>query len=587
MTSPIFDFERAYTSIETIVKNEINNLKEIDDKVSKLVKGTQSFSSAPADAEKKHKESVAVPIISATGLHTQAESKYKESATLPPNPQSEIKSLREDFAGIKENIEAKLAEMEALFKKVLKPSEDRQQSYRDFKEKTLKDISGQEFSIYTKVINGLREEIKKANPGRKKQIAEELGSLKKQIDAERAQLEPKLKMSTQDIRRNKRVSDLSEAPKSDNATRIYELDKLSALIISGIQNASKPEVLEPALKQIFPFSGKFTDVSEDSVIALQSKVQVVNEHHGLFTIKELENFIPTKKMTLNNVTYYCSKVFNIDSRKACIALIEKDGKVYPRFFYLSHSQGVWRDLPYATKRRESPEADAKLTYYGKGLSESDTHLPTALTYALNSLTEVAQKPPKRFDHLIQTGTGVEGKFFNDQMHEFLDKVFYQPFVNYTQQNNRLPDRVQDPKNSHFPKDKDSEQLLPDFSMPFEDHQTLPQYGPVTVRIFPSKDHSLLYMFYEAEDGKAFLANVENVKAEINEYGVRKDVPGMNNMDAPLIDINSQIHANYKPKDPNPPYSASMEYRNNWNTVRALEIIQMYYKALKKDIPGPV
>jgi hypothetical protein len=109
-----------------------------------------------------------------------------------------------------------------------------------------------------------------------------------------------------------------------------------------------------------------------------------------------------------------------------------------------------------------------------------------------------------------------------------------------------------------------------------------------VRIFASNDKSILYMFYEANDGRAFLSSSECIKdVEINAFGVRKKIIDMGHMDAPLLEYYKQIPEEFDPKERFENCYDSRSYCNNWNYVRELEIIKMYYEKQNRTLPDPV
>ncbi len=134
----------------------------------------------------------------------------------------------------------------------------------------------------------------------------------------------------------------------------------------------------------------------------------------------------------------------------------------------------------------------------------------------------------------------------------------------------------------MPEDQD---LHPDFSVElakkeFDD----PHYGKIIARVYASKDKSLQFAFHEAEDGKVFLASVERIKDNpINPYGIRHKAVETKGMAAPLLEYYQQIPQEFE-GGPGAPSYKSPKYQNNWNYVRELEIIQLYYTGRKLAMP---
>lgn len=324
---------------------------------------------------------------------------------------------------------------------------------------------------------------------------------------------------------------------------------------------------------------KFSAVEDELVLAKQDQIVSVNPKYGKLSLAELhENgLLPTNKIVLGDVNIYCSNLFEHSSHNVSIALIEIDKQVFPRLLYHSNSQGTWRVMPYATKEGK------KIAHFGKGNCEADTQLPISVICALNKLPH-----PDAKDNFYKAGNIVQtvakpwssNAFLNQiQMNQsmFLDKGNLPAFLA----------GVPDPKKIHMPKDIN---LHPDFSMNVADFkQTIPHYGEVNVKIFASKDKSLLYMFYEMDDGRAFLSSVECIReVGINSFGVREKIIEIQNMDAPLLEYPQQIRDGFGPGEVfENQYQSDGTYINNWNYICELEIIRMYYSEQGRDMPKKV
>lgn len=300
-------------------------------------------------------------------------------------------------------------------------------------------------------------------------------------------------------------------------------------------------------------------------------------HLSLIELQK-NGLLPTNKIVLGDVNVYCSQVFELNpSHYAVIALIEIDNQVFPRLFYHSNSQGTWRVMPYATKNRK------EIQWFGKGNCEADTQLPIPVICALNNLPHpTEQNKFHAAGNIVQT---VKNEWsphpFGEQI-QMNQSMFYNEGV-------RPSFLVGTPKPTDINMPNDVN-LHPDFSAKVADFkQTIPHYGEVSVKIFASKDKSLLYMFYEMDDGRAFLSSAECIQdVGINSFGVRQNIIEMHHMDAPLLEYPKQIHPDFLPeKWHENRYQSDGTYWNNWNSIRELEIIKMYYSEQGRELPEKV
>lgn len=339
---------------------------------------------------------------------------------------------------------------------------------------------------------------------------------------------------------------------------------------------------------------KFEMASREEVLALQKDIQITNPELPALNLQRLEKdvyLLPCHKLVVGNATYYCSKAtqsFLTGGRPIALGLVKIGEKVYPRMFYLSNSQGIWRMLPIMLK-----DSLGRLVHWGKGLGEDDTALPMALNVALHqSMTPSVSFScdcTQIFDVVEKTDKDDEqncNQAYRDavSLHEFIPKQ-----------------ETFDPKSLQLPENSD---LHPDFSTAIEQNLTLTSYGEVRAKLYSSKDKTLQYLFYELPDGKVFLAGIDQVLEDpINCYGVRSKAYSLNKMDSCLLEYDYLIPKNLRQGskksslfqrqhdkqkylyNTNHPYT--MLYANNWNIVRELEIIKMYYKQQGRDLPAAI
>jgi hypothetical protein len=131
-----------------------------------------------------------------------------------------------------------------------------------------------------------------------------------------------------------------------------------------------------------------------------------------------------------------------------------------------------------------------------------------------------------------------------------------------------------------------EDQLPDFSKPLNEPQRVKDdfYVVITPHIYPSKNGQLHYLFHEVK-GRVYLAGIEKVVGNpINSFGVRKEAFETKGMDAPLMEYKDQVPHECESEQIRGVPSSWLTYISNWNYVRDLEIIKLYYSAHNLPLP---
>ena len=96
-------------------------------------------------------------------------------------------------------------------------------------------------------------------------------------------------------------------------------------------------------------------------------------------------------------------------------------------------------------------------------------------------------------------------------------------------------------------------------------------------VYLSHDESVRYLFFENEAGLTMLAAAEVTQAPISELGLRSRYLDVAGMDAPLIEYGDQIPEAYGGV-------RAGGYQSNWDYVRELPIIKLYYEAQGRPVP---
>lgn len=362
---------------------------------------------------------------------------------------------------------------------------------------------------------------------------------------------------------------------------IYEARKSFHDLRSKGREPMDAPLLEPEMeKEPITFEGSvFETVGEKEVLDLQKQVQQVNPHYkekiSLAALKE-QGRLPSHKITVEGVNYYCSDPFYMAGNHCSVGLVQIGKKVYPRLFYLSNSQGGWRVAPFAEKKKET------IAKMGKGVNEADTQLPLTLSLALHQLPRVEQPSEQPVPkNLLQTVGMIEipEEYSTAIESEPLLPEELTPPPTFTEKK-RVP-FTDKPEAIPLP----AKELLPNFANSTKSQMTLPHYGEVTATLVPSNNGSLSYLFYELPSGHAFLAAVEKVEDNpINKYGARRISPDLSHSDAPLFEYYDQIPERFRTIEHFPGLENERKYESNWNYVRELELMKMYYKQLGKEMP---
>lgn len=321
-------------------------------------------------------------------------------------------------------------------------------------------------------------------------------------------------------------------------------------------------------------NGSFEKATREEVLSLQDQIEDANPKYLKLNLTELNELFPTDKIVIDGVPYYCSEPFTMEGawHVGVLGLVKVNGKAYPRIFYSSHSQGTWRCLPYYDGGE----------HFGKGIIENDTQLPMVLSLALHKRglsLKLETKFPYRYltECVMIHGKNYTNQFRIQKLIE-IQEGFAKSFTKESQYSPFPPN----PEALKMP-EKD---LSPNFEHVLEKRKIiLAEYGKVKVKIYPSQNQLLHYTFYETEDKRVFIANVEKIKYnKINSYGLREEAFELHNLDAPLLEYSCQVSPGYEPANNDANRYQSKNYINNWNYISELKIIQDYYTSQKKPIP---
>lgn len=220
-----------------------------------------------------------------------------------------------------------------------------------------------------------------------------------------------------------------------------------------------------------------------------------------------EGLIPTYKLVLPNVTMWLSPLYLVlGKRPAVVGYIQTEGTpVVIRSFYRSNSQGVWRYL--ADYRLNNGFFD----WYAQGHA-SDTI--TASLILQKTLGEIGQNPTayKKVESSDLTLAGTARERRNNM-----------PYIGSAGKPVRLKGHFYSESNEK-PAPETLIFINPDQEPNFDKRLTswtkrTPIYDDISVEVYASKDASLHFMFCKDNEGRAWIAHVEQANGTFTSTGV--------------------------------------------------------------------
>ena len=124
-----------------------------------------------------------------------------------------------------------------------------------------------------------------------------------------------------------------------------------------VESELPPPPLTAEAMQIVPYMDRAKSEILKAELLMLSNPEI--NHHILKNFSELA---PAREIELDGKKYYFSAVFDTGKRLHVIAYVEVDGKLMPRLFYKSNSEGGWRSCPGWEKNKRR---------YSKGPHDND------------------------------------------------------------------------------------------------------------------------------------------------------------------------------------------------------------------------
>jgi ADP-heptose:LPS heptosyltransferase len=255
-------------------------------------------------------------------------------------------------------------------------------------------------------------------------------------------------------------------------------------------------------------------------------------------IKE-KGLIPKYRIQQNGVNIFLSsQAYSLGrGRAAVLAYVERDGKLIPRSYYRSNSQGVWRYLPAY-----------KDGWFDKGYNEESVTLPLSIQEPLTKLIS---------DHGVAVIENPKSIFFGTAkpLTEYKATVEDKATMSYYQEIQEKATRLSGnfyssdrsikiaPENLVFSDTNDS----PDFSKKSSSWTgNNEMYGDVTYEVFPSRNGEYLYLFCKDSANRAWIGGVEKL-SPTTSTGLSEEWVSGGNLTTPAFEYDEQAggYGNYK------------------------------------------
>ncbi|MGK5595639.1 MAG: hypothetical protein ACSNEK_09835 [Parachlamydiaceae bacterium] len=357
------------------------------------------------------------------------------------------------------------------------------------------------------------------------------------------------------------------------------------------------------------FQGHPISNLEDIVCSKGNPPKDLERGEGLLLSMHRLGLSILERFSYNEVIYHFTQTFKLkdpfQGRPLIFAWVELNGKFYPRLFWLSQSQGVWRRVDKCFKnwigkseRGETGTAvpiDVNFQMY-------KVHQHTLQKKKFNALSPV---PGEKFlkyvvawsEHDVERRAEInsEGrkvlpilKEVDGNQHEESD--YTDLGASSFQDNSEIEEIVlghadlpQNPSKNTFRNEKD----LPAFDKcEKQDIIDSPLYGSLKARVIPSKGGNFRYLFLEKEvEGQrfAFLAAVEQTENTVTEFGLHAEWVDPGSLALPLYEYPKQFNVENDFLPTKEQFdSAPSSYTFTGNYLREMPFIKAYLESFKPE-----
>lgn len=307
-----------------------------------------------------------------------------------------------------------------------------------------------------------------------------------------------------------------------------------------------------------------------TVIASVRRVQLVED------MREA-NLLPKQTVVVGNAKYSLTDVFMADGKPNVLAVVEVNGQRALQTFRRSGSQGLFRLIP----------ARGAGWWWGKISPEAAQDAPVELqTYLGEQLAQGHVRrdvPAKVCDDAIPSYNNVVGA---------VRAMAADPNLKFQPEELLVPpkpgDRIlEDQSKQEFPLPESvavrDPALAPDYSAaPMTYNSVSDVAGSIKAYVYPSKDGSIKYTFFEDRTGHVWISQVSDVHAAINAAGLRTAVIDAGALVTPLWEYHELIPNGYA--RPGVKAGSHEQYGNAWPYLREIPLIRDFYRARGLPVP---
>ncbi|CAF24139.1 ankyrin repeat domain-containing protein [Candidatus Protochlamydia amoebophila] len=320
---------------------------------------------------------------------------------------------------------------------------------------------------------------------------------------------------------------------------------------------------------------------------------------GLLLSMQALNLSIEHSFAYKNVTYHFTNCFLLEEsvfgkRPLIFAFIEKSEKIYPRLFWLSQSQSMWRRTDkifkdWIGKSNKGEEWLAlpilinlkifKILQKGFAPISNKTYVEEFLKRVVAWSDKGVQQPgwflnPAGFltNGNEKTAEGAEST--DDTSSSSADV----PKMPETHRGNILLGPEHLPEDPHL-NDFINKQQRPDFSKSVESQIIDSRlYGRLKANVFLSCDRAIRFLFLQNHLNHVFLAGAELVEENVTIRGLKKNWVQLGSLSLPLLEYRDQFHDKFISDSEWDKISQGKQltYVQTWNYLREMPCIQEYY-----------
>jgi hypothetical protein len=314
------------------------------------------------------------------------------------------------------------------------------------------------------------------------------------------------------------------------------------------------------------------DCPSHHILDDESSLNIVSKINNSQQEELVKNYelLPKVSFKHRNVTISLSRIFSRVSkeRNHVLAFINFNGTVYPRLIYHSNSHGTYRVI------------DGILgEWYSKGPGQNAISVPYFINELL--LNNCIGKAPRRTKAELREFLELS----SDHLFYFNNQGIYDESISSVLSSSESA-LIIDGNGSEMRAPVDviiNASFGPDFSKEVAMYKAYTKAaGEVVAIVYRSLNGELDYTFMKGLDGKIWIAEVNTINSDINEFGISNRQFDVGEALAPRWEHENEIALDFLSDQTSPLRSS---YKSNWNYLRELPVIKSWYKFHDLVLPG--